>query len=253
MLVANAAGWSWTCGVGEAEHSVSRGVQVSSRARSSSNAWRPRWLRYPSVSTTRRSSGARGSRRVYGPTAGVDLGHRKAGVAGQRSRNARSNSLRVPSVSISPSESPRYSAWRVALRTMPGDSTWRRSARVRVGVVTAMRSRMVLTLGIRWRERWMRSPSRLRRPASLGTVTSTGARRRGRSRQSSAALRWLRTAPSPHANTAAIHLPLPLSPAMPDGVYAAEDPVEPSRLDRFPDAVLADPGGTQLPDLTTPC
>jgi hypothetical protein len=44
--------------------------------------------------------------------------------------------------------------------------------------------------------------------------------------------------------------PLTAEPGMPDRVYPPEDPVEPSGLDRFPDAVLANPGSPQLPDLS---
>ena len=58
-------------------------------------------------------------------------------------------------------------------------------------------------------------PLRFLRPVALGTVTWIGPALGFSSSQSSAALRWLSTAPGPHASTAAIHRASSLSARCP--------------------------------------
>lgn len=69
------------------------------------------------------------------------------------------------------------------------------------------RWRIVTCLGVRLVERWTLMPLRRDRPALPGTVTSTLASIGLSIPQCIPAVRWLSTARSPHARTAAIHQP----------------------------------------------
>jgi hypothetical protein len=97
----------------------------------------------------------------------------------------------------------------------------RRSASVLLGLVTGIPSRRVHSEAVSVEERCRTIPLCLLFPAVLGTVTWTApdpprplapeSRRARRMPHNSAALKWLRTAPSPQASTAAVHLPCSLS------------------------------------------
>jgi hypothetical protein len=86
--------------------------------------------------------------------------------------------------------------------------------RVQVGVVTGMPRWRVTSLAMREVRRWTRMP-RGRGARLAGTDTSICLPSLSRIPQSAAALAWLRTAPSPQARTAAIHLPWRVSSRRP--------------------------------------
>lgn len=96
------------------------------------------------------------------------------------------------------------SACSTARRTSCRSTTAARSRRVRAAVVIGMPSTSVISSGSRI-ARWVRMP--LRRPSRRGTVTSVRTGSPRRRPQSTAAERWLSTAPEPQAKTAAIHAP----------------------------------------------
>jgi hypothetical protein len=84
------------------------------------------------------------------------------------------------------------------------------SSAVRATAVHGMFSTRVVSAGVRVTERWTLMPRcvRIDRPA---TVTSIRTPPAGLSLCSAAADRWERTAPGPHARTAAIQCPSRLS------------------------------------------
>src|SRR4051794_10672151 len=81
------------------------------------------------------------------------------------------------------------------------------SISVLTGVVTGMPYSVVTSRGWSDARRWIRSPGRFRWDW-LARESSISERSSAANRHSAAALEWLRTASSPQARTAAIHLPL---------------------------------------------
>jgi hypothetical protein len=114
------------------------------------------------------------------------------------------------------SKSSRRSASSTARRSWCERTTAPRSSNVHATVVTGMPRSTVANAGAARADRHGRIPSSLRGRGPFGpTVTSIALPPGGRSPQSAAALRWLSTAPSPPASTAAIQRPSWVSSAWP--------------------------------------
>ncbi len=116
--------------------------------------------------------------------------------------------------------------------------------------------RWVLWMGLvgdREEQRCRRIPSLRRLPPIEGTETSMGPSIGRSSSHSGAALRWLSTAPSPQARTAAIHRPWRRGDRMPHRVDAVVNAVKPTSSTLLVTALLSSPASRSCATDTTPC